>query len=82
MEYVKRFPDLNGNGIPDLPAKYAGPLGRIVSAPSLRPAALLSHASAVTWIAFGAVVLALALVAGLILLIIWLVRKLVRRVSG
>jgi 5'-nucleotidase/UDP-sugar diphosphatase len=79
MEYVKRFPDANGNGIPDLPEKYAKPLGRIVSAPSLSPVALLSHGSAVTWIAFGAVILALALVAGLILLIVWLVRKLVRR---
>jgi 5'-nucleotidase / UDP-sugar diphosphatase len=29
LGYLGRFPDSNGNGIPDMPLLYAGPLGRI-----------------------------------------------------
>jgi 5'-nucleotidase len=82
MEFVRRFPDLNGNGIPDIPAKYAGPLGRIVSQPSYSPGALLASPGLTTWVALGALVLVLGLLAGLVVLIVWLVRRQARRTAG
>jgi hypothetical protein len=82
MEYVRRFPDLNDNGIPDIPAKYAGPLGRIVPEPSYGPGAMLSSPGLTTWIALGAVVLVLGLLAGLVVLVVWLVRRPARRKAG
>ncbi len=82
MEYVRRFPDLNGDGIPDIPAKYDGPLGRIVSEPSYSPWALLASPGLTTWIALGALVLVLGLLAGLVVLVVWLVRRLARRAAG
>jgi 5'-nucleotidase/UDP-sugar diphosphatase len=82
MEFVRRFPDLNGNGIPDMPAKYAKPLGRIVAEPSLSPGALFSNAGLTTWVALGALLLVLALLAGLVFLVVWLVRRPARRSAG
>ncbi len=75
LEYVQSFPDTNADGIPDIPARYAAAEGRIVRAPSLSPVALLSGAGWVTWAAIGAVVLVLAMLAGLVLLIVWLARR-------
>jgi len=43
LRYVQSFPDTNGNGIPDFPAKYSGKLGRIVEAPSCNPVHLFSR---------------------------------------
>jgi 5'-nucleotidase len=53
MDYVKSFSDKDGGGIPDIPQKYRGKLGRIVREPSWNPVSLLSRGSYVTWIAFG-----------------------------
>jgi 5'-nucleotidase/UDP-sugar diphosphatase len=63
MEYVRNFPDRNGDGIPDIPEKYRGKLGRIVREPSWNPVSLLSRGTYVTWIAFG-VMMALFLILG------------------
>ncbi len=79
LEYVQSFPDADGDGVPEIPARFAGPEGRIVRAPSLNPVALLAGAGWVTWAAIGAVVLVLAVLAGLVLLIVWLARRLGRR---
>jgi 5'-nucleotidase len=75
MEFVRSFPDTDGDGIPEIPARYAGSEGRIVRAPSLSPVALLARASYVTWAAVGAVVLVLVVLAGVALLIVVLVRR-------
>jgi len=75
LEYVQSFPDSDGDGVPEIPARYAGPEGRIVRAPSWSPVALLAGAGWVSWAAIGAVALALALLAGLVLLIVWLARR-------
>ena len=56
LEYVKSFPSKNGDGIPDIPKKYSGKLGRIVKEPSWNPVALLSRGTYLTGIAFGMVV--------------------------
>ena len=79
LEYAQSFPDADGDGVPEIPARYSGPEGRIVRAPSLNPVALLAGAGWVTWAAIGAVVLVLAVLAGLVLLILWLARRLGRR---
>mgnify|MGYP000860184839 CR=1 FL=1 len=62
LRYVQSFPDTNGNGIPDLPAKYSGTLGRIVEAPSCNPVHLFSKPAASTIIVLAA--------AGVVLLLI------------
>jgi 5'-nucleotidase/UDP-sugar diphosphatase len=82
LEYVQSFPDADRDGIPDIPARYAGPAGRIVRSPSWSPVALLAGAGYVTWAAIGAVVLVLALLAGLVLLIVWLAHRGRRRLSA
>jgi 5'-nucleotidase len=62
LEYVQSFPDTNGNGIPDLPAKYSGTLGRITEAPSCNPVHLFSRPATPTIIVLA--------VAGFVLLLI------------
>jgi hypothetical protein len=64
MDYVKSLPDRNGDGIPDIPEKYRGKLGRIIREPSWNPLSLLSRGTYVTWIAFG-VIMVLIFVVGL-----------------
>jgi 5'-nucleotidase len=56
MEYVKSFPDRNGDGIPDFPEKYRNQLGRIVRQPSWNPVLLVSRGTYLTWSAFGIVI--------------------------
>ena len=66
VEYIQSFADANGDGYPDVPDKYRGKLGRIVSQPSWNPVSLLSRGTRVTWAAFSAglvVILLLVLLA-------------------
>jgi 5'-nucleotidase len=56
MEYVKSFPDKDGDGRPDIPEKYSVNLGRITREPSWNPISLLSRGIYLTWVAFGVVV--------------------------
>ncbi len=73
MEYIQSFPDANGDGIPDLPEKYRGKLGRIASQASWNPVSLLSRGTMVTWAAFSALLLVI-LVLGL--LAFWVAKNL------
>jgi 5'-nucleotidase / UDP-sugar diphosphatase len=79
MEYVKTFPDTDGDGVPDVPAKYLAKAGRNLREPSWSPASLVSHASWVTWAAIGVAAVALLVVILLIVLIAKIVRKIRRR---
>jgi len=63
IEYIKSFPDSNGDGLPDIPDKYQGKLGRIVRKDSFNPISLLSRGTMLTWAAFSAVVLFILLLA-------------------
>jgi 5'-nucleotidase len=56
MEYVKSFPDKDGDGRHDIPEKYSAKLGRMMREPSWNPISLLSRGIYLTWVAFGVVV--------------------------
>jgi len=79
MEYVRLFPDTDGNGVPNVPAKYLGPLGRQANQPSWNPVSLVSRATAPTLIAAGVAVVVLAIVGLVVVLGARLVRRLSRR---
>ncbi len=51
IEYVRSFPDVNGDGLPDLPEKYKAGLGRIAIQASWNPDALTSRATVPTVLA-------------------------------
>lgn len=79
MEYIKSFPDTNRDGLPEIPDRYRGKLGRIVVEASLNPISLLLGGTMVTWgtlSAVVAVIIILAVIAGMI------VRELRRRGTG
>ena len=79
MEYVRTFPDTDGDGVPDMPVKYLSKLGRNLREPSWSPASLVSHASWVTWAVIGVAAVALLIVILLIVLIAKIVRRIRRR---
>lgn len=79
MDYVRTFPDTDGDGVPDMSAKYLGKLGRNLREPSWNPVSLVSHPSGVTWLAIGVAAAALLIVVLLILLVRRIVRRLRRR---
>jgi len=65
VKYVRSFPDTNGNGIPDIPEKYQGKLGRIAEKPSFNPVNLVSRATTPTLIAlagFGIILLLMVVI--------------------
>jgi len=76
MEYIKSFADTNGDGLPDIPEKYRGKLGRIVMEASWNPFAFLSRGTMVTWVAFSVVVVIFLV---LILMVRFIVKKVRRR---
>jgi len=63
FDYVRTFPDGDGDGLAEIAARYRGPEGRIVARPSLSPVVLLRRGNWLTWGVFGAIVVVLALVA-------------------
>lgn len=69
MEYIKSFPDANDDGLPDIPDKYKGQLGRIVREASFNPISLLSRGTMLTWAVFSAAVLFILLLAVIAVLI-------------
>ncbi len=75
LEYVKTFPDTNGDGIPDIPERYNGTEGRYVSAPSWNPIKLLAGGNYLTWIALGAIILAIVIVVLIIYIPVRIVKK-------
>jgi 5'-nucleotidase/UDP-sugar diphosphatase len=77
MDYVRSFQARDGDGIPDIPVKYKGKLGRIVKEPSWNPVHLLSRGTSVTWIAFGAVIVILLALGS----VTYLVMRKVKRVA-
>ncbi|OPL16246.1 MAG: hypothetical protein AVO39_06260 [delta proteobacterium MLS_D] len=60
VSYLQSFPDKTGDGMPDVPERYAAPEGRIVVKPSWNPVHLVRGGTAITWtvVALLAVVVA------------------------
>jgi len=75
MDYIRSFPDTTGDGVPDIPERYRGRLGRQRVEASWNPFELLRGGTYVTWIAFGSL-LALLLI---VILIAGFVRRMLRR---
>ena len=69
IQYVRSFPDSNVNGLPDIPEKYRGKLGRIVEKPSINPVNLVSRGSEPTIIVLAAI----GLVAFLLIMTVMLI---------
>jgi 5'-nucleotidase / UDP-sugar diphosphatase len=63
IDYVRGFKDANGDGIPDVPDKYRGTLGRIVPEPSISPGSLLSRGTIVTWVGLAVFLIACGIIA-------------------
>ena len=55
--YMKSFPDTDGNGIPDIPARYRHPEGRFSPSPSWNPIRLIAGGNGITYGAIGIVIL-------------------------
>jgi 5'-nucleotidase/UDP-sugar diphosphatase len=72
VEFLRSLPDTNGNGLPDVPASYASPAGRLAAEPSWNPIKLLAEAHGPTFILLG-------LIAGLSAILIIIVRAICRR---
>jgi len=51
LDYVRTFPDSDGDGIPNIPERYREPQTRIISTASFKPALFYKNATRVTWIA-------------------------------
>jgi len=64
MEYIKSFADTDGDGLPNVPDKYRGKLGRNVVEVSWNPYKLLKRGTYVTWLAFAALLLGIVLILG------------------
>ena len=75
MEYVGSFEDTDGDGLPNIPEKYRGKLGRNVIAASLNPYHLLKHGTYVTWTALAALVVCLLILFAMA----WFVRRMIKR---
>ena len=62
MEYIKSFPDTDGDGLPNVPDKYRNKLGGNVIEASLNPYKLLKRGTYVTWLAFFVLLLGILLI--------------------
>jgi len=74
-DYLTIQPDLDGNGIADLPGRYRQPEGRYQAVPSWNPVNLFRETTYITW----GLLTGLLLVMGLTFLVI---RGIIRRLSG
>jgi 2',3'-cyclic-nucleotide 2'-phosphodiesterase (5'-nucleotidase family) len=80
--YMKSFPDENGNGIPDIPARYRQPEGRFAPSPSWNPIRLIAGGN---WITYGAIGIGILLnVLGIVLIgfLFRLIRRRIRMKNG
>jgi len=75
LEYIRSFPDTTGDGVPDIPERYRGKLGRQLVEPSWNPVKLLKRGTSVTWAAFG-VLLGIILI---VILIAVFARRMLKR---
>ena len=65
LKYIKNFADTDGDGLPNVPDKYRGKLGRNVIDASWNPYKLLKRGTYVTWLAVSALLVGVLLVLGI-----------------
>lgn len=65
LEYIESFADSDGDGLPNVPDKYRGKLGRNVIDASWNPYKLIRRGTYVTWLAVSALLLGILLVLGI-----------------
>ncbi|MCL5807614.1 MAG: bifunctional metallophosphatase/5'-nucleotidase [Deltaproteobacteria bacterium] len=80
--YMKSFPDTDGNGIPDIPAKYRQPEGRFSPSPSWNPIRLIAGGNGITYGAIG--ILILLHIVGIVLIgfVVRLIRRRIKTAKG
>jgi 5'-nucleotidase len=64
IAYLQSFADTDSDGLPEVPGRYRGPLGRQKIVASWNPYRLLKNGTKITWLAFGALLLAVVFVVG------------------
>jgi len=70
IKYVQSFPDTDGNGLPNIPEKYKGKLGRIMEKPSINPINLLSRATKPTLIVLTGLSVIVLLILGIAVMVV------------
>ncbi len=75
LEYIRSFPDVTGDGVPDIPERYRGKSGRQIIAASWNPVSLLKRGTYVTWIAVGLSLIVILVIALLAVRIRHMVRR-------
>ena len=75
LEYIRSFPDVTGDGVPDIPERYRGKSGRQIIAASWNPVSLLKRGTYVTWIAVGLSLIVFLVIALLAVLIRHMIRR-------
>lgn len=75
IQYVRSFPDRDGNGVPDIPEKYQGKLGRIVEKPSINPVNLIKRPSTPTMLVLAITGLVAVLIAAVAVIAVKRKRK-------
>ena len=81
-EYMTSFEDTDGDGVGNVPAKYAKEEGRKVVEDSKKIGDLLKNPNKFFFIIIGLVLVVLAILAGIVILIVKLVKKKVENVSS
>ena len=75
IKFMQTFPDIDSNGIPNVPEKYRSISGRSLKKPSWNPANLLVRANIITWSVIGLTFVILLIVAGLGMFIVKKIRN-------
>ena len=78
-QYMESFEDIDGDGIADIPEKYAGKEGRKVVEDSKNVLDLIKNPNKFFFIIIGLIVFLILLIALIIVLIIKLIRKIIRK---
>jgi 5'-nucleotidase len=70
IAYIQSFTDTDANGLPNVPDKYRGKLGRNVVEASWNPYQLLKHGNYITWLTFAVLVMGVFIILGIVRLIV------------